>query len=423
MKATHLKGSSHDRNKRNKLKYRGEDTVTVDRTEEEDVDRTTVTGFERDSLHPGHAIDEGGLHYQPDTDVDQAEGTYGDTIRRGPVEESPGGLIYEEEIYKLRKRSGSPRSQAIWEIEEERARGELPADDMHDARGSDYYNGDRRVARPNLGDNPLSPNPIDSAVDAPDWLTRFGLDPNEPPPWLKVYQRLLNWAIVWPFSEFDGAVQSCQRGEQVDEVALSIWTTQVYKRYVRSQLTQYPPRPVDKMFVPPNLTDAINNAVYNGRHADAAGMLRDLWYPFGFSGSPRVILALGRHRREDNHWVAHRCVRLFTTRGTELMGSDRFSLTEGQILTYDCYMERTLSDSRVRGCLDEFQILLMLLFISPWAGGSLSVLRSPTNSIRLPRGSLSGSSRSTAPFNCSLTTLWGPAVFGATCSWAQNPSA
>jgi hypothetical protein len=43
-------------------------------------------------------------------------------------------------------------------------------------------------------------------------------------------------------------------------------------------------------------------------------MLRDLWYPFGFTGSPRVILALGRHRREDNHWVAHRCVRLYDAR-------------------------------------------------------------------------------------------------------------
>jgi hypothetical protein len=30
------------------------------------------------------------------------------------------------------------------------------------------------------------------------------------------------------------------------------------------------------MFIPPNLTDAINNVMYNGRHADAAGMLRDL---------------------------------------------------------------------------------------------------------------------------------------------------
>jgi len=38
------------------------------------------------------------------------------------------------------------------------------------------------------------------------------------------------------------------------------------------------------------------------------------------------------------------------------MGTDRFSLTEGQILTYDCYMERTLSDSRVRGRMGETSI-------------------------------------------------------------------
>jgi len=52
--------------------------------------------------------------------------------------------------------------------------------------------------------------------------------------------------------------------------------TQVYKRYMHTQLTQYLPCPIDKMFVPPNLTDAINNVMYNGQHADAAGMLRDL---------------------------------------------------------------------------------------------------------------------------------------------------
>lgn len=28
------------------------------------------TEFEQDSLHPGHAIDEGGMRYRPDTDGD-----------------------------------------------------------------------------------------------------------------------------------------------------------------------------------------------------------------------------------------------------------------------------------------------------------------------------------------------------------------
>ena len=31
------------------------------------------------------------------------------------------------------------------------------------------------------------------------------------------------------------------------------------------------------------------------------------------------------------------------------MGTDRFSLTEGRILTFDCYIERILGDRRVCG--------------------------------------------------------------------------
>jgi len=84
------------------------------RCTEEAANRTTVTNFEGDSLHSD------GLHYHPDTDVYPVEGTYGDTVRRGPWTESPSGEI----LYKLRETS-SP--QAIWDIEEERVRGELPA--------------------------------------------------------------------------------------------------------------------------------------------------------------------------------------------------------------------------------------------------------------------------------------------------------
>jgi len=57
--------------------------------------------------------------------------------------------MYEEEIYKLRERPGTPRSQAIWEIGEERAR--------RDSCSSDYHNDDRRVARLDLGNKPLLP--------------------------------------------------------------------------------------------------------------------------------------------------------------------------------------------------------------------------------------------------------------------------
>ena len=107
-------------------------------------------------------------------------------------------------------------------------------------------------------------------------------------------------------SELDHAMQSTQRGTQVDEVALSIWATQMYKRYVRQQLTEVPPGRVDRLFVPPNMADAINNAVFHGRHGDACGMLRDLWTPFGLEGMPRIIVVLCKHRSDSNHWVAHK---------------------------------------------------------------------------------------------------------------------
>ena len=109
-------------------------------------------------------------------------------------------------------------------------------------------------------------------------------------------------------SELDTALNSTLRGSQVDEVALSIWSTQMYKRYVRQQLTEVPPGRVDRLFVPPNMADAINNAVFHGRHGDACGMLRELWTPFGLEGMPRIIVVLCKHRTDPNHWVAHKCV-------------------------------------------------------------------------------------------------------------------
>ena len=63
---------------------------------------------------------------------------------------------------------------------------------LHDSRSSDYHHGDRRVARPY---QPLS-NLTDGVVDVPDCLARLGLEPDEPSPWLKVYERLLGSVIV-----------------------------------------------------------------------------------------------------------------------------------------------------------------------------------------------------------------------------------
>ena len=131
-------------------------------------------------------IDKGGLHYQPDADVDPVEGTYSDIVRRWslPVEK-----------YMKKRYIDVGRGLALLAL---RPSGKLKSvleDCLDDSRSSYYHHGDRRASRPNLGNKPLS-TPTDSAVDVPDCLARLGLERDEPPSWLKVYERLLKWATV-----------------------------------------------------------------------------------------------------------------------------------------------------------------------------------------------------------------------------------
>lgn len=144
---------------------------------------------------------------------------------------------------------------------------------------------------------PLPPLPLEA------WSSQQA---SQPPSWQRVYQRLLNWALVWSEGELQRALASTQPGSHVDEVALTIWITQTYKRYVRAKNVEHPPGRVDRLYVPPNIADAINVAVFHGRHGDAKTMLRDLWAPFGFEGMPRLLIVLARHRRDSTHYVVHR---------------------------------------------------------------------------------------------------------------------
>ena len=229
--------------------------------------------------------------------------------------ESPGQQVLEEELYKLRIRdaSQSAPTHRSWEIarESEPAQqtngSEMPEIDGDFDQPDDHP--DERTMSP-----PLPPIPTGESRDVVEtqsqvqhpWTGDWNQDTPPTPPWQRIHQRLLNWAIVWPVAELDTALNSTLRGNQVDEVALSIWSTQMYKRYVRQQLTEVPPGRVDRLFVPPNMADAINNAVFHGRHGDACGMLRDLWNPFGLEGMPRIIVVLCKHRTDPSHWVAHK---------------------------------------------------------------------------------------------------------------------
>ncbi|KAI0682371.1 hypothetical protein C8T65DRAFT_597008 [Cerioporus squamosus] len=259
-------------------------------------------------------------------------------------ENSPGQQYLEQELYKLRIKPTGSQSVAThktWELaRDDGAEYEEDGDAQAAITESglpEIPDGNTGGAYTRAGSPPLPPLPQERGdmghLDGQVWQSgEYGGEPRMLPPWQRIHQRLLSWAIVWPMAELDNAVNSCGRGMQVDEIALSIWSTQTYKRYVRAKMTDSPPGRVDRLFVPPNMADAISTAVYNGRHGDACGMLRDLWAPFGLEGIPRLLIVLAKHRNDDNHWVVH-----------------RFSLPDGSLTTYDTYPERCLPDGRPLG--------------------------------------------------------------------------
>ena len=284
--------------------------------------------------------------HDPDQEEAYARGlTTADTRSRGPMsdlmsegrDDSPGQQYLEEELYKLRIKPGGSQAAThkTWELGEVPPEEQDEYDEEEGQHGADFTESglpeipdsgnytDRRATSP-----PLPPIPHDEQSDTANTpqaqnkmlvANYYGEQENYVPPWQRVHQRLLSWAIVWPMNEIEHALNSTTRGQQVDEIALSIWSVQSYKRYVRSKMTETPGGKPDRLFVPPNMADAISTAVFNGRHGDACGMLRDLWGPFGLDGAPRLIIVLAKHRSDSNHWVVHRCVRCYSKESSELI--------------------------------------------------------------------------------------------------------
>ncbi|KAK7045587.1 hypothetical protein VNI00_007419 [Paramarasmius palmivorus] len=256
-------------------------------------------------------------------------------------DDSPGQQFLEEELYKLRQRpSADGAGETTWDVhhsnadDEDYERETVPAiaPTIPETDHGEYEENHPESAAPGAS----HPEGSSRSVVSQSGQVWSGPEYNDPqqnfPPWQRIHQRLLSWAMIWPLKELDEALNSTTRGHQVNEVAMSIWSTQTYKRYVRSRMTDTPSGVVDRLFVPPNMADAISNAVFNGRHGDACGMLRDLWGPFGLQGMPRLLVVLAKHRNDENHWVVH-----------------RFSLPDGSLTTYDSYPERTLPDGRPLG--------------------------------------------------------------------------
>jgi len=282
------------------------------------VPASTHEGSIREEEEYDDGEDEEHPHYLQQEVLAHARGL-GDDYMAGARNDSPGRQFLEEELYKLRVKTGpgsAVGTHKTWEV----AREDGDFDYEGEAQAAVTDSGmpeipDTTIRQPSPS---LPPIPQSEAggemVHMPEqqhWAhPGYGSDiQHQTPPWQLIHQRLLNWAIVWPMTELDAAVGSSTRGHQVDEISLSIWATQSYKRYVRSRMTDSPQGRVDRLFVPPNVADAISTAVFNGRHGDACMMLRDLWAPFGLDGIPRLLIVLAKHRADENHWVVHRYVR------------------------------------------------------------------------------------------------------------------
>ena len=284
------------------------------------MDPTTIPGSTReDSVRDEEEYDDreddDPHHYHQQEVATPTRGLPHDYMT-GSRNDSPGRQFLEEELYKLRVKTGpgsAVGTHKTWEVAREDGdfdyEGEVHAA-VTDSGMPEIPDATARQGSPSLPPVPQSETGGEM-VHMPDhhWTHQYGSEVQpQTPPWQLIHQRLLNWAIIWPMSEFDAALGSTTRGHQVDEISLSIWATQSYKRYVRSRMTDSPQGRVDRLFVPPNVADAISTAVFNGRHGDACMMLRDLWSPFGLDGIPRLLIVLARHRADANHWVVHRFV-------------------------------------------------------------------------------------------------------------------
>lgn len=119
---------------------------------------------------------------------------------------SVDGLWKSRPVDKSSKRcTNSWRGLALFAL---RLSGELKKSTLgenclHDSRRLDYYNDDKRAARPDVGNKPLS-NLTNGAVDAPNCPTRIRSELDELPLCLfQLGHRLTFFRIRW-------ALQSCQ---------------------------------------------------------------------------------------------------------------------------------------------------------------------------------------------------------------------
>ena len=111
-------------------------------------------------------------------------------------------------------------------------------------------------------------------------------------PYLDIFQLLLSWVDNWPLSKLTLASHSLQFPLSPDEIALTIWTMQTYKRY-QQRLTGGAVG-ASTLYVPPHLAKEMRQSIVMGNGEKARMVLEYLWHGIGQRSGvvPKRILVL-----------------------------------------------------------------------------------------------------------------------------------
>ncbi|CAL1703032.1 unnamed protein product [Somion occarium] len=158
--------------------------------------------------------------------------------------------------------------------------------------------------------------------------TRFQKPPRLTRPHERLYDYFRRWTDTWDMSVLGSAFQSTLPDSMVNEVALTVWTMQMYKRRLRHLVNERLDDVIEVFTVPPHFTSKINNilsgtARQTGERqglSAAAKILGDLWAVIRHSqkAEPKTILIIGPHWQQKGRWLVH-----------------KVSMVEGNICSYE----------------------------------------------------------------------------------------
>ncbi|THH18980.1 hypothetical protein EUX98_g8866 [Antrodiella citrinella] len=152
-----------------------------------------------------------------------------------------------------------------------------------------------------------------------------------------LYELIKSWSLG---TLHDASFSSVSLG-MVNDVALSIWVLQMFKRYVKGEEEKGKPVTCHAIF--PIHVAMVDGSIRDGTYDGGVMALREFWEITGQDGTPDVLLAIGRHWADESRWVVHKwALRSISRFGSTLrLLAFRFSLSSATVSTYALFTSHT----------------------------------------------------------------------------------